>query len=131
VSIYVTGASGFIGSHVARQLRERGVEIRDDWIDLGDRELLRTAIDGCDAVFHLAALYSYDAPASEHERVNVEGTRTVVELCRQLGVRRLVPHEHVRDLRTGARQASDGGGRSAKLRARRLVQAHEARSLAG
>src|SRR5581483_1287143 len=39
---------------------------------------------------HLAALYSYEAPASEHERVNVAGTRTVVELCRQLGVRRLV-----------------------------------------
>jgi dihydroflavonol-4-reductase len=90
VKAYVTGASGFIGSHVARALRERGVEVRDDWIDLGDRERLRAAIDGCDAVFHLAALYSYDASAEDHERVNVEGTRTVVELCRELGVRRLV-----------------------------------------
>ena len=41
-------------------------------------------------MFHLAALYSYDAPAEEHERVNVEGTRMIVELCRELGVRRLV-----------------------------------------
>ncbi len=85
----MTGASGFIGSHVARELRKRGADVRDDWIDLA-RTQLRTAIADCDAVFHLAALYSYDAPAIEHERVNVEGTRTIVELCRELGVRRLV-----------------------------------------
>ena len=87
---YVTGASGFIGAHVARELREHGVEVRDAWVDLSDRERLRTQIAGCDAVFHLAALYSYDVPAADQERVNIEGTRVVVELCRELGVRRLV-----------------------------------------
>src|SRR5439155_13756549 len=69
VRVYVTGASGFVGSHVAEALRCAGAEVHDEWIDLLDRERLRRAIRGCDAVLHVAALYSYDASEADLERV--------------------------------------------------------------
>jgi dihydroflavonol-4-reductase len=90
LKVYVTGASGFIGSHVARELRERGAEVRDDFVDLLDSEGLERAVDGCQAVFHVAALYSFDAPAAELDLVNVEGTRRVLDACVRQGVRRIV-----------------------------------------
>jgi nucleoside-diphosphate-sugar epimerase len=103
----VTGATGFIGSRVARQLREAGhgvvalvrdpgrARLLDDLGvrlvvgELGDRESLKAAMRGVDGVFHLAGWYRIGArdkrPA---RRTNVDGTRQVLQAMRELGIRR-------------------------------------------
>ncbi|HEX5469224.1 MAG TPA: NAD-dependent epimerase/dehydratase family protein [Gaiellaceae bacterium] len=90
MKVYVSGATGFVGGHVARELREQGADVRDERIDLLDRAGLVRVLAGCEAVVHVAALYSYDAPESEFERVNVEGTRTMLAAARAQGVGRFV-----------------------------------------
>lgn len=90
MKVYVTGASGFVGVHVARVLAESGAEVRADRADLLDPAAIEKHVEGCEAVFHVAALYSYDADPEMIERVNVEGTRNVVQACIRRRVRRLV-----------------------------------------
>ena len=88
--VYVSGATGFVGGHVAQVLREQGADVRDERVDLLDPAALERAVGGCDAVVHVAALYSYDADPGEIERVNVAGTRTVLDAAARQGVRRVL-----------------------------------------
>jgi dihydroflavonol-4-reductase len=108
VRALVTGAAGFIGSHVATALAAAGAEVRGfDRVepaeppagaehvtgDVRDRAALERAIDGCDAVFHLAALYSYDrADAAAMAAVNVDGTRAVLDAAARGATARRVIH---------------------------------------
>jgi dihydroflavonol-4-reductase len=88
--VYLTGASGFIGGHVAKALREGGAEVVDERVDLLDAAGLARVMEGCDALVHVAALYSYDASPELLERVNVDGTRCVLGAAASAGVSRVV-----------------------------------------
>lgn len=119
MKVLVTGAGGFIGSHVVEALTAAGNEVRalvryngrGDWGHLGacsidclqavdvrqgdvaDATLVRDLVDGCDVVLHLAALigipYSYAAPGS-YASTNILGTLNVLEACRAARTKRVV-----------------------------------------
>lgn len=105
----VTGGSGFIGSRLAAALAGRGDTVRVmhragsrldalDGLpvecvtgDVLDAASVAQAVDGCDVVFHAAAVSSYwRARGDVVSRVNVEGTRNVLAACRAAGVNRMV-----------------------------------------
>jgi len=106
---FVTGATGFLGSHVARVLAEQGAELRllvrptsdqrnieglnTDRVvgDLRDSASIEKALSGCDVVFHVAADYRlWVRDPEQMHRSNVEGTRYLLRAARKQGVRRVV-----------------------------------------
>jgi dihydroflavonol-4-reductase len=105
----VTGGTGFLGAnlvegltaagHTARILRRRssrlealeGLSYEEAIGDILDRESLLRAMDGCDWVFHVAAVSDYWRQGVEWlYQVNVEGTRQVLQAAQETGVKRLV-----------------------------------------
>jgi dihydroflavonol-4-reductase len=106
---FVTGATGFVGSHVAQALAAQGADLRllvrasskTDNIadlqaervvgDLRDAGSLKSAMRGCDYVFHVAADYRlWVRDPEQMYRSNVEGTRAIIEAAQQSGVRRVI-----------------------------------------
>jgi len=106
---FVTGATGFVGSHVARALAERGAELcllvrstshtdniadlRAEIVpgDLRDPASLKNAMTGCEFVFHVAADYRLWVPDPEEMyRANVEGTRAIIQAALASGVHRVI-----------------------------------------
>src|SRR5579863_998905 len=109
MKVFLTGGTGFVGHHVARALAAQGAELRllvrkssnlsnlegiagDTFTgDLSQPETLAPALEGCDAVVHVAADYRLWIPnPAAMYRANVDGTRELLRLAREAGVPRFV-----------------------------------------
>ncbi len=105
----VTGATGFVGRHVTRELVERSTRVRalardrekvggalpDEGVtpvfgDLSDRKALAELMRGCKSVVHCVGIRRETGPGVTFERVHVEGVQRVVDAAREAGVRRIV-----------------------------------------
>src|SRR5581483_8617201 len=109
MKVFVTGATGFVGSHVARELAKRGADLRllvragsnrsnleglnaELFTgELCDPESLRRGVAGCEFVFHVAADYRlWTRDPQQMYRANVEGTRSILRAASESAVRRVV-----------------------------------------
>jgi dihydroflavonol-4-reductase len=108
-NILVTGASGFVGSNLAAELCRlgfsvrvlvrpdstaallRGLDVEQRTGDILDKNSIYSAARGCDTVFHTAGVVAFwKGKKAEQYAVHVTGTRNVAEVCRDLGVEKLV-----------------------------------------
>lgn len=104
--ILITGATGFIGSHLAKSLAEKGNNIRClvrrssnsgaigllrslnaelVYGDLTDKETLKNAVDGVDTVFHLGGGGRISMPKDVQYKINIEGTKNILDACLKYG----------------------------------------------
>ena len=109
MKVLVTGANGFTGSHLVKALEQRGdvvvglvrkssnfdrlsgCKVKLVYGDISDRDALKTAMTGVDWVFHTAAYVELGlVDAAKMERVNVAGTRAVMEVAQAAGVSKVV-----------------------------------------
>ena len=118
-TVLITGADGFIGSHLTESLVRQGFKVRAfvmynsfnswGWLDKCDEDVkgnfevisgdirdphgVKAAMSGCDAVLHLAALiaipFSYNSPDTYLE-TNIKGTLNVLQAAKELGIKRLI-----------------------------------------
>lgn len=119
MKVLVTGADGFIGSHLVEELVKKGYQVRAfvfynsfgtwGWLDTLEKEIMKNvevfsgdirdpygvkkAIRGCEAVFHLAALiaipFSYYSPDT-YVDTNIKGTLNILQAARELGTKRVL-----------------------------------------
>jgi dihydroflavonol-4-reductase len=118
MKIFLTGATGFVGSHVARALADAGADLRiltrktstltaleglraEIHVgDLAEPESLGAGLEGCEALVHVAADYRLWIPdPAAMYRVNVDGTRALLKMAREAGVKRVVYTSSVATLR--------------------------------
>ena len=133
--VYLTGASGFIGGYVLRELIARGHSVRalsrgrrlsqDDervnWIegDVSKPETLAGSVEGCDAVIHLVGILNERPSAGlTFESVHFDGTKNVVDLARRSGIQRFI---HMSA--NGARPTGVSGYQTSKWKAEEYVRA--------
>ena len=109
VRVFITGATGFVGGHVARQYATWGASLRlltrqtsrldslsginAEMVkgDLREWEKLRSALTGCDALVHVAADYRlWVRDPEQMYAANVDGTRELLKLAREVGIQRVV-----------------------------------------